>query len=57
MERTKRKIYSKKNVGWKHSGTFGSWVGSVGMRTEIRWETTVGKYCHMGQVESSLEKN
>lgn len=40
----------QKNVGWKYSGTLGSSVGSVGMRTEIRWETAVGKYCHMGKL-------
>ena len=46
----------QENVGWKYSGTVGSSIGSVGMRTEIRWEATVGKYCHMGQAESSLRR-
>lgn len=46
----------QENVGWKYSGTLCSYIGSVGMRTEIRWEATVGKYRHMGLAESSLTR-
>ena len=55
--KNRKENIQQENVGWKYSGPLGSYIGSVGMRTEIRVEATVGKYHHMGQAESSLRKN